>query len=206
MLAMMRLIWISAALAAAACGGGQQMAEAPDPVLEGDSGAEGDVLIPPEKFDEINRTFERKRNHVSRCFVVGVDAGEVFHRPVPADDLAVAAQGNHAHGQLQQGLAMEAWIKTNAVIAALGIRSRILRWLPKGQRAILGILGDMPGGVTDHTGNPVARRWRTIFVVLGHRAGEHPYRIVTGRTPCSFLDATFLDQQGHDLAVKGVIG
>ena len=40
--------------------------------------------------------------------VLGVDAGEVLHRPVPADDLAVAAQGNHAHGQLQQGLAMEA--------------------------------------------------------------------------------------------------
>lgn len=64
-----------------ACGGAEKTPAEPAPDDGGDDAAEvtdtGDQMIPAEKFDEINRTFERKQTQVSRCFVAGVDAGEV---------------------------------------------------------------------------------------------------------------------------------
>lgn len=71
---------IMMALAAAGCGGGETKAEVPTPVgsePDDNSVDEGGELIPPEKFDEIKRTFERKQSQISRCFVIGVDAGEI---------------------------------------------------------------------------------------------------------------------------------
>ena len=35
------------------------------------------VLIPEEKFDEIKRVFESKASVVSRCYVNGIEAGEI---------------------------------------------------------------------------------------------------------------------------------
>ena len=74
--------WLMVLAAMAACGGGEKAAEEPvEPVADvesdegDDSGDEG--MIPAEKFDEIKRTFERKQTQVSRCFVAGVDAGEI---------------------------------------------------------------------------------------------------------------------------------
>ncbi|HTE56175.1 MAG TPA: AgmX/PglI C-terminal domain-containing protein [Kofleriaceae bacterium] len=63
-------------LALVGCGGGQQQAEpAGEPALE--RGQIGDQLIPDEKYDEIKATFDRKATSVSRCYVEGVEAGEV---------------------------------------------------------------------------------------------------------------------------------
>jgi len=70
--------------ALAACGGGQKGSTEPSEdsssgeVAAGDGNEDSESgMIPPEKFDEIKRTFERKQSQVSRCFVAGVDAGEI---------------------------------------------------------------------------------------------------------------------------------
>lgn len=70
--------WLIVSVLLTACGGSEKAAE--EPVVEDGAEAEEageDNMIPPEKFDEIKRTFERKQTHVSRCFVVGVEAGEI---------------------------------------------------------------------------------------------------------------------------------
>jgi len=76
--------WIVVMAALAACGGGQKGSSEPsdtsgggDQVASSGSDDSEAGMIPPEKFDEIKRTFERKQSQVSRCFVVGVDAGEI---------------------------------------------------------------------------------------------------------------------------------
>jgi hypothetical protein len=68
-----------------ACGGGSQGEDAvrPGPCPEcsdqgGGSGQQADSnLISDEKYEEIKATFERKTGTVSRCYVEGVEAGEV---------------------------------------------------------------------------------------------------------------------------------
>lgn len=78
--------WILAVLAglgvaAPGCGGGDKRAEEPAPAIDEDGGDDeggaSDVLVPEEKFDEIKSVFERKASIVSRCFVTGVEAGEI---------------------------------------------------------------------------------------------------------------------------------
>ena len=78
----MRALWMILVLAGAfACGGSE--AKPTGPVAgqgadEADDQGSGDeAMIPPEKFDEIKRTFDRKQIQISRCFVSGVDAGEI---------------------------------------------------------------------------------------------------------------------------------
>ena len=62
--------------ALAACGGGQKATE---PAGGGDAAAAGhaDPLIPEEKYDEIEATFAGKVGTVSRCYVEGVESGDV---------------------------------------------------------------------------------------------------------------------------------
>ncbi len=72
-------------LMATACGGGKKEAEEPEPAanVEDDTGDteeasdSDEVLIPAEKFEEVKRFFDHKRQLVSRCFVKALDAGEV---------------------------------------------------------------------------------------------------------------------------------
>jgi TonB family protein len=67
-------------LGLATCGGGDKKVEAPRESADDDSGGgedHSDVLVPEEKFDEIKRTFDSKRTMVSRCYVTGVEAGEI---------------------------------------------------------------------------------------------------------------------------------
>jgi TonB family protein len=69
------------AVALGACGGSdkKQVASPADDgaVAVDDDGGSDSVLIPEEKFDEINNVFDRKTSMISRCFVAGVDAGQV---------------------------------------------------------------------------------------------------------------------------------
>ena len=69
------------ALSLAACGGDGGR-EAEEPETGGGAAAqepadEGDVLIPEEKFVEIQALFDRKQPIVSRCFPRAVEAGEL---------------------------------------------------------------------------------------------------------------------------------
>ena len=63
---------------AAGCGGSDKEAEEPaqetaeEPELD-----TGDEMIDPDIFDSIRNTFERKQTVVARCFVEGVEAGEI---------------------------------------------------------------------------------------------------------------------------------
>jgi hypothetical protein len=72
--------WMSIALLALAigCGGGEKKVSEPvDPVVEDDDTHGGDQMASQEILDSIRRTFERKSGIVGRCFVEGIDAGEV---------------------------------------------------------------------------------------------------------------------------------
>jgi len=78
----MRTTLLIAIFFAFACGGDGKDAEEPTtgPAVDTSEGGDEDPeegMIPVEKFDEIKRTFERKQSQVSRCFVVGVEAGEI---------------------------------------------------------------------------------------------------------------------------------
>jgi hypothetical protein len=82
---MRTLLMILSIVAFAACGGGDKK-DAQEPASGGggdevgeanEDGSSGDEMIPMEKMDEVNRTFERKQMQISRCFVAGVDAGEI---------------------------------------------------------------------------------------------------------------------------------
>ena len=65
------------------CGGDKKDTTEPtgggttEPTDDGEDGSSGGDMIPMEKMDEVNRTFERKQMQISRCFVAGVDAGEI---------------------------------------------------------------------------------------------------------------------------------
>lgn len=61
------------------CGGGDKKVSEPEPTPVGDddSGDTGPDLVDPEVHESIRRTFERKSGIVGRCFVEGLDAGEV---------------------------------------------------------------------------------------------------------------------------------
>jgi len=68
---------------ACGCGGGQKTGDGDDGEgfkLE-DRGPEyepvDDVMIPPEKYDEVNRALEKRGPGVSRCFAAAIEAGEV---------------------------------------------------------------------------------------------------------------------------------
>lgn len=72
-------------LGALACGGGDKKgADEPAGGDEEEVAAEpksaDDGMFPPEKFDEIQRFFDRKRNYMTRCFTEAIDAGEVDKR------------------------------------------------------------------------------------------------------------------------------
>ncbi|MBT8492625.1 MAG: AgmX/PglI C-terminal domain-containing protein [Deltaproteobacteria bacterium] len=79
---MRSLLTVVLAFVLVACSGGEKEAQEPagggevtdEPTEDGSSEEE---MIPVEKFDEIKRTFERKQIQVSRCFVAGVEAGEI---------------------------------------------------------------------------------------------------------------------------------
>jgi hypothetical protein len=61
------------------CGGGQKSAppaEAAAPPATDEEGDE-DVLVPPEKFDEINQVLTRKQPVVSRCFSTAMEDGKI---------------------------------------------------------------------------------------------------------------------------------
>ncbi len=67
----------SLALSVAACGGSSKKVSEPEPIVEAEPEEEEEELIPEEKFEEIQGTFERKANTVARCFPLAVEAGEV---------------------------------------------------------------------------------------------------------------------------------
>lgn len=60
-----------------ACGGSEKKASGPEPSGVEEPQDDGDDLIPEEKFEEIQGTFERKSSSVARCFPIAVEAGEV---------------------------------------------------------------------------------------------------------------------------------
>lgn len=71
-----------ALLLAVGCGGGEKKVEEPDDqVVADDDGDDdthgGDQMASQEILDSIRRTFDRKSGIVGRCFVEGVEAGEI---------------------------------------------------------------------------------------------------------------------------------
>lgn len=71
-----RHLYRAAALAAlCGCGGGQAPAET-GPASTAEPSGES-ALIPEEKYDEIEATFDRKTGTVSRCHVEGIESGDV---------------------------------------------------------------------------------------------------------------------------------
>ncbi len=72
--------WLSGAVLGmamvAGCGGGEKKVAEPEPEIE-EPEDEGEELIPEEKFEEIQSTFERKASTVARCFPIAVESGEV---------------------------------------------------------------------------------------------------------------------------------
>lgn len=60
----------------AACGGGGA-SEPARPAASSGGGSDSEELIPEESYDEINATFDRKTGTVSRCYVEGVNSGDV---------------------------------------------------------------------------------------------------------------------------------
>lgn len=61
------------------CGGGDKKVSEPEPspAAEDDSADTGPEMVAPEIHESIRRTFERKSAIVGRCFVAGLDAGEI---------------------------------------------------------------------------------------------------------------------------------
>lgn len=75
-----RILSLCAALAGAACGGGERRVEKPAESASDDAGGGPDtsgVLIPDEKYEEIKSVFERKTAQVGRCYVAGIEAGQI---------------------------------------------------------------------------------------------------------------------------------
>jgi hypothetical protein len=75
-----RTIGAVVGLSLAACGGGGARPAAPVESAADDSGGGPDtsaVLIPYEKYDEIKSVFERKTAIVGRCYVAGIEAGQI---------------------------------------------------------------------------------------------------------------------------------
>jgi hypothetical protein len=68
------LTWTAALAAVVGCGGGQAPARTEGAAAEPSGEAQ---LIPEEKYDEIEATFDRKQATVSRCYVEGVESGDV---------------------------------------------------------------------------------------------------------------------------------
>jgi hypothetical protein len=76
------MLSLAFALTVVACGGSQgEQSTTPEPADEemqaapADDG--GDVLIPEEKFTEIQSTFQRKEPIVARCYAAAIEAGEL---------------------------------------------------------------------------------------------------------------------------------
>jgi hypothetical protein len=63
-------------LASEGCGGGQQEVESPGGAAAGAEQKSGGELIPEEKYEEINATFDRKTGSVSRCYGEGDQSGD----------------------------------------------------------------------------------------------------------------------------------
>lgn len=79
---MVKLAGLIAFCTLAACGGKQPQATTPaDDTSGGESTVAmptgGDVMVPPEKMDEIQRLLERKQGIVSRCLATAVDNKEL---------------------------------------------------------------------------------------------------------------------------------
>jgi len=75
----MRIV-LAAAIALAACGGGEKKVEGPDSVDDADDGDEGmdeGEMVSQEVLDGIKRVFERKVTVVGRCWEKAVDAGDL---------------------------------------------------------------------------------------------------------------------------------
>jgi len=70
--------WLAAlALGIVACGGGDKHADTTPPPSGEAAAPTGDVQVPPEKMDEINRSLERKRPIMSHCLAIAVDNKEL---------------------------------------------------------------------------------------------------------------------------------
>ena len=60
------------------CGGGEKKVDEPEQTADDDDSGDSEFeMAPQETLDAIRRTFERKSGIVGRCFVEGLDAGEV---------------------------------------------------------------------------------------------------------------------------------
>lgn len=72
---------VSLVASTSGCGGkGKQGADEPGFASDEESSegeGEGDVLIPPEKMDEVQHFFDRKRSVMARCLVRAMEEGDV---------------------------------------------------------------------------------------------------------------------------------
>lgn len=76
--------WALAFVLAAACGGSQKAAD--EPVVDDDEeevaddeeeDTGDDVMVEPEKLEDLQRTMERRSPRVSRCYADALEAGEL---------------------------------------------------------------------------------------------------------------------------------
>lgn len=101
------------------CGGGEKKVDEPEPVTDGDdddSGDTGPELVDPEVHESIRRTFERKSGIVGRCFVEGLDAGEIkkTDKVIVTLDATISPSGKASAVQVR-----EASKRSNAVESCL---------------------------------------------------------------------------------------
>ena len=81
---MVRILVCAAVLAAAACGGGKKDASDPNEVDElppaEPEPVSDDSFIAPEKYDEINLEFKKKRSVVKRCYDRAVESQKLSEK------------------------------------------------------------------------------------------------------------------------------
>jgi hypothetical protein len=108
------LVLVASLLVVCACGGDKKKAEGPatdrsttqaydDPAA---------TMVPQEDMDAIRRLFERRVNVVARCFVRGVEAGELESSAKGFVTVAVTIQPS---GKATNGRIMESNIESRAL-------------------------------------------------------------------------------------------
>ena len=123
-------IGMAMALVLGACGGGQKPQHtAADEINEGDEfeeemvAEEEEELIPEEKFEQIQNTFERKATSVARCFPEAVEAGELGSDDRVKLTLGLVIQPDGSPSELK----VLASSKRSAALEACVIKS-VARW------------------------------------------------------------------------------
>jgi hypothetical protein len=108
------LVLLASLLAVGACGGGKKKAEGPAADRSTTEAYEDPaaMMVPQEDMDAIRRLFERRVSTVARCFVRGVEAGELEPSAKGFVTVAITIQPS---GQATNGRIMESNIRSQTL-------------------------------------------------------------------------------------------